>query len=135
MKMNINTNVMLTDFCLVLYPLYESYHSAKKPRISTTKHWLIFWQLWVILHFIDVIICKIDFIWTWIPFSNIIVGFYHLGRVGIIIGAYNSKVTYILYKGLFTTVYKEVKKMSRNKSIDVLLTDILHLITRYQSYV
>ena len=114
-----------TDLILALYPLHQSYQSLKKPRNAESVHWNTFWQVWVSLHLLDQIINRVQGIWTWIPLSSIVMSIYVLGRSGIIIANYDSRVTYATKKTVLSFIYKEGKKFSNQTCKQTYITDYL----------
>jgi hypothetical protein len=84
------------DLCLTLYPLYQSYLATRQPRVATLQHWLTFWQVWILLSMVDVVVDRTSILWSWIPLSgSIILSTYYIGRTGLILFNYSPRGTYI----------------------------------------
>ena len=107
----------LTDLCLAIYPLKQSYNCLKKPRSAELQHWLIFWQVWVGLHLLDQVVKKVHPLYNWIPFSGIFISVYTLTRCGLILANYNPKVTYRTNKIFLKLSHQELDNFYKNLKI------------------
>jgi hypothetical protein len=53
-----------SDLIWVSYPLIETHHVLKYPRLKATKHWLIFWYIFMTLEMIELVTFQLLPFWS-----------------------------------------------------------------------
>ena len=104
---------MTTDVVLSIYPLYRSFQIVKQHngrRVESMMHWMIFWQVFFLLHFADAMVDKTSALWSWIPLSGVVWSVYCLGRTALIVCCYSPKVTYVVYNTGLKFLYREIAR-------------------------
>lgn len=85
---------------LLIYPIYATLQSLRKPLKKELTHWLIFWFTWITLNIADVML-------AWIPLS----GFF---ATILIFGLYSERVSLWFRKIFVVPVYRDLRQFAFN---------------------
>lgn len=107
-----------SEFILLSYPLIETRRCLKYPRLKRTKHWLIFWYIFILLELFEFITL------SWFPLWGLI-------KPALILINWKPAVTEVFHKFINVSIkhgYIKLKKFEEFETVTKIIKDYLPLV-------